>query len=115
MLVMNQPPVLDFMVNKSANQYFAYLGFEPKSGFNLATVVRPEPVLSANQQVLDVTSKYSNISVFDVYEKYSEDGKVRVTHLEDILYFDDDHLTYEGTLICKFDLLLLIKSVIKSD
>jgi len=114
-LVINQPPVLDFMVNKNANQYFAHLGFEPKKGFNLVKMINPEPVLSANQKIVDVTNKYTNVSVVDVYETYSEDGKVRVTHLEDILYFDDDHLTYEGTLICWYDLLLLIRSVIKSD
>ena len=114
-LVINQPPVLDFIVNQSANQYFSYLGFAPKRGFNVAKVMNPEPVLSANQKVVDVASKYSNISMFDVYETYSEDGKVRITHHDDILYFDDDHLTYEGTLISKQDLFLRLQSMIQVD
>ena len=114
-LVINQPPVLDFMVNKNANQYFAHLGFEPKKGFNLVKMINPEPVLSANQKIVDVTNTYTNVSVVDVYETYSEDGKVKITNNDDILYFDDDHLTYKGTLMCKYDLLLLIRSVIKSD
>lgn len=110
-LLMNQPPVLDFMINKSANQYFAYLGYEPKRGFNLARVMNPGVVQQSNQKVSEIAGRHANISFFDVYEKYIEDGKVRITHSDEILYFDDDHLTYEGTLIVKNDLLRRIESI----
>jgi hypothetical protein len=114
-MIMNQPPVLDFMVNKNANQYFSYLGFDPIQGFNRTAILDTSAVVHTNRDLSDLVGAYANVSVFNAYNEYMDNGKARITHFDDLLYFDDDHLSYEGTLLAKNMLADQINSLLATE
>ncbi|UKN02709.1 acyltransferase [Paracrocinitomix mangrovi] len=111
-LLFTQPPKLNFMVNKNASQYISYLGFKPIEGYNLIDVIGLNEIEGANEYVFQLQSKYSNVSVFDIYSNFIQDNKVKVSYNNDILYFDDDHLSYPATLILKKEISAIIKEII---
>jgi hypothetical protein len=51
--------------------------------------------------------------VFDVFNKLYENGKAKITYNNKVLYFDDDHLSTEGTELFKKDLRDTIKCYVK--
>lgn len=111
-LIINQPPVLEFMENKNASQYFSYLGLSPTEGYNMIELTNSK-VKESNQSLEDLTSKHKNLTIFDVYENMIIENKVKVTYNKEVLYFDDDHLCYYGTFIHKNELSSTIDSLIK--
>ena len=112
-LLFTQPPILNFMKNKNANQYFTYLGLNPIEGYNVVEVSNPK-VTKGNDYLKSLVSKYSTVSVYDVYENMIFDNNVKVSFNKDVLYFDEDHLSYTGTLIHKQNILSKINSIINS-
>lgn len=110
-LLFTQPPVLNFMINRNAAQYFTYLGLEPISGFNLIEVNNPH-VERNNDYIKSIATKYTNVSVYDVYEHMILNNKIKITLDNEVLYFDDDHLSYYGTFIQKQNILSKIDSII---
>lgn len=97
-LLLTQPPVLNFMVNKNAGQFATYLHIEPVTGYN-AVAVNSDELIRANQYAVSLASQYKNIRVYDVYQNMLLEGKVKLSLNRDVLYFDDDHLSYIGTSI----------------
>ena len=111
-LLFTQPPVLNFMEDKNASQYFTYLGLHPKDGFNLIEVNNFN-VKKSNEYIRSLVSKYTNVIIYDVYENMILDNKTKVSFKNDVLYFDDDHLSYNGTLIHKQYIASLFNSILK--
>lgn len=109
-LLLTQPPVLNFMPDLNATQYFAYLGLNPVDGFNLIDVNNTF-VVKNNNYIKLLTKSYSNLSIYDVYDNMMEDNKVKISFKKKVLYFDDDHLSYYGTLMNKENILLIIKQI----
>lgn len=110
-LLLTQPPVLNFMENKNADQYFTYLKICPKKGYNLIDVVNSN-VLTNNNCLKNLVSKYNNVSIYDVYENMVYKNKVKITFNKEVLYFDDDHLSYFGTFIHKKNISKLIDNIL---
>jgi hypothetical protein len=114
-LLLTQPPCLYFMVNKSADQFLVYLGLTPVEGYNSVRANRLEGIRRGNDYVSSLAEKYPNITVFDVYKKFIEKDKVRVSLNKDILFFDEDHLSYPGTAIHKEQLLQVMDALTQSN
>ena len=112
-LLLNQPPRLTFMANKNAGQYFTYLGIKPVSGFNYVDLYNNESVTKANNYLNSLKKKYHFVIVYDVFDKMAEDNKVKILMNNDVLYYDDDHLSYPGTLVSKQEIKKIIIENIK--
>ena len=109
-LLLNQPPVLNFMPDKNSAQYFTYLGLNPADGYNLVKTENPS-VIKGNAYIDSLASKYDNIIIYDVYHNMMQNNKVKISLNSDVLYFDDDHLSYSGTKIHKENILSIIYSM----
>lgn len=113
-LLFTQPPVLNFMENKNSNQYFTYLGLNPIKGYNSVEVSNTS-VTKSNHYIKSLVSEYKNVSVYDVNKNMLFENNVKISNNNDVLYFDDDHLSYSGTLIHKQNILSIINSMINSN
>jgi peptidoglycan/LPS O-acetylase OafA/YrhL len=113
-LLFTQPPVLNFMEEKNSGQYFTYLGIQPNNGYNLVEVNNSN-VKKSNDYIKSLVAKYSNVSVYDVYKNMLSDNKIKISFDNDLLYFDDDHLSYYGAAIHKQNILSKINSIINSN
>lgn len=109
-LLLTQPPVLNFMVDRNASQYFAYLGLKPIEGFNLIDVDTKD-VVKSNDYIKSLSTLFNNVTVYDVYENMIEKNKVKISFDKEVLYFDDDHLSYYGTLLHKEKISSIIKQI----
>ena len=113
-LLFTQPPVLNFMEDKNAGQYFTYLGIQPNNGYNFLEMNNSN-VTKSNDYIKSLVAKYSNVSVYDVYKNMLSDNKIKISFDNDLLYFDDDHLSYYGAAIHKQNILSKINSIINSN
>lgn len=109
-LVLTQPPVLHFMTDRNASQYFTYLGLKPMNGYNLIDV-DTTAVVTNNNYIKSLPTTYSNVSVYDVFESMMEKNKVKISSNKEVLYFDDDHLSYYGTSIHKDNIKSIIEQI----
>ncbi|WP_284461562.1 acyltransferase family protein [Chryseobacterium sp.] len=97
-ILINQPPVLHFFQDQNASQYFNYLGLKPFNGYHMVNT-KDNSVAKANEYLKELQEKNVSIRIVDIYSDIYSNGKVKVTYKNDILYFDDDHLSYAGTKI----------------
>lgn len=111
LLLFTQPPVLNFMEDKNAGQYFTYLGIQPNNGYNFLEINNSN-VKKSNDYIKSLALKYANVSFYDVYENMVSDNRIKISFDNDLLYFDDDHLSYCGAAIHKQKILSKINSVI---
>ena len=111
-LIFTQPPVLNFMPDKNADQYFTYLKINPTTGYN-SIHIKNDRVIQKNDEIKSLASKYSNVTIYDVFENMLIDGKVKISLGYDVLYFDDDHLSYAGTSIHKDQIALMMANLLK--
>lgn len=111
-LLLTQPPVLTFMVNKNASQYFTYLKLNPIDGYNLIDVNNPI-VIKNNDYIKSALLKYTNVIIYDVYANMIEKNKVKISLNKEVLYFDDDHLSYYGTFVHKQNISSIINSLLR--
>lgn len=109
-LVFTQPPLLNFMTDRNASQYFTYLGLNPISGYNLINLNTTIPIKN-NDYIKSLPAVYSNVSVYDVYENMIEKNKVKISFNKEVLYFDEDHLSYYGTSLHKDNITSKIKMI----
>ena len=112
LLAINQPPLLSFMGNNNASQFISYLKINPVDGYNSISVNEDE-ILKSNGYLDELSKKYENILVFDVFNKLYKNGKAKISYNKDLLYFDDDHLSTEGTELFKQDLKNVIQGLMK--
>ncbi|UPT70105.1 MAG: acyltransferase [Flavobacterium sp. JAD_PAG50586_2] len=112
-ILFNQPPVLEFMVDYNASQYFTFLGLNPVKGFNYLKIANNEKTKIGNNYIKDLKNKYNNLDIYDVYSNMTRDGKMLVSNDKEIFYFDDDHLSYEGTKFHKHKIMELLLSLSK--
>jgi peptidoglycan/LPS O-acetylase OafA/YrhL len=110
-LLFTQPPVLNFMVNKNASQYFTYLGLKPIFGYKLIKV-NNSYVEKNNDYIKSLVTKHTNVSIYDVYDHMILDNKIKISLDNYVLYFDDDHLSYYGTFTHKQNILSKINSIV---
>jgi peptidoglycan/LPS O-acetylase OafA/YrhL len=111
-IIFNQPPVLEFMVNNSASQYFTFLGLNPVKGFNYIKITNNEKTKLGNNYIKTLQKKYNNLDIYDVYSNMIKDDKMIVSRDKEIFYFDDDHLSDEGTKFHKQKIIKLLITVL---
>lgn len=97
-IIINQPPVLSFFEDQNASQYFNYLGLKPVNGYN-SVHLKDTSADKANQYLKKLKERNKSVQIIDIYHDMYSDGSVKVTCKKDVLYFDDDHLSYAGTKI----------------
>jgi peptidoglycan/LPS O-acetylase OafA/YrhL len=111
-LVINQPPHISIMGDNNASQFISYLKISPSKGYNSISLDQDE-IIKSNSYLDQISNKYNNMVVFDVFNKLYENGKAKITYNNKVLYFDDDHLSTEGTELFKKDLRDTIKCYVK--
>ena len=107
-IILTQPPRLGFMENKNACQYFTYLKINPILDFGYVDLYNNESVTLGNNYLSSLKQKYPFVSVYDVFNKMTDDNKVKILMNRDVLYYDDDHLSYPGTLLSKKEIKKII-------
>jgi peptidoglycan/LPS O-acetylase OafA/YrhL len=110
-LVMNQPPQISIMEDCNAVQFISYLRINPTKGFNTISLSQ-EKIIKSNKYLVDLSHKYSNIIVFDVFKRLYSNNHAKITYNKDVLYFDDDHLSYSCTQLFKEDLKNVLKNCV---
>lgn len=96
-ILFNQPPVLEFIGDNNASQYFTYIGISPKNGYQFIKMPNNLLTIKDNEYIKELKEKYLNLEVYDVYAKMTQNDKVVISNGKNLYYFDDDHLSYEGT------------------
>ncbi|OYQ43959.1 acyltransferase family protein [Flavobacterium aurantiibacter] len=109
-VILNQPPVIDIIGDRNSAQYLSYLKFKPKSlGPGYLPLLDSEAVLKANATIFRINEKYKNVVVVDIYRTYRKSDSALVSNGRKILYYDDDHLSYDGTQLLKDEILKVLK------
>lgn len=98
-LILNQPPVIS-IGNRNSSQYLPYLGYV-SGGKQYIKQANTEKVHQYNQVLNDLVDDFANVSLLDVYSDFANNDDALVISEKEILYFDDDHLSYQGTLRMK--------------
>lgn len=114
-LLLNQPPQINTIGDRNTAQYLTFLGYKPISGAQY--IKHGSHVETTNAKLEKRFGQYSNVTVFDVYSFFiqKEDHTFsRVIEDADILYYDDDHLSYQGTSLLKRELDEVIEELISN-
>ena len=111
-LILNQPPLIDSFIDKNSVQYFSFLGFAPNNKVQYLKISNNQKVLDKNQSLERLKKKYENVNVFDVYKIFFKSDSIKIINSKDVLYYDDDHLSYQGTQIMKEALDHKVKSIL---
>lgn len=111
-LMLNQPPIFNFMDDKNAGQYFTYLGIEPVVGYNYFELNNQKNVKYGNDFLKYIAKEYKNVTVYDVYKNMTNGNKVKISLDNEIFYFDGDHFSIRGTYEHKEKISKLIKLLI---
>jgi len=112
LLAINQPPLLSFMGNNNASQFISYLKINPVKGYN-TILVNEDEIIKSNSYLNELSNKHQNMIVFDVFNKLYTNGKAKISYNNDLLYFDDDHLSTKGTELFKQDLKNVLNGLMK--
>lgn len=114
-LLFEQPPVLNFD-NLNTSQFFTFSGFSSKKDAKQFFPISEEKrYRSGINFVSGLIEKYPDIEIFPINNVMLNDKKSWIIDGRKILYFDDDHLSYQGTKIFKDVLKNTIKKKILID
>jgi len=93
-LLIEQPPLLPYGDNNSA-QYLSFLSVNPQRQYLYP--IKTSFFESFGSAIDSISKKVPTLTIFKLREKMLNDGKCKVLDGKDILYFDDDHLSYQCT------------------
>jgi hypothetical protein len=100
-ILIEQPPEL-FFGHKNAPQYFSYLDLKPANRLKQYTRATDNPKYQNGINMINyLTTRYDHCSSVAISDLFLSDDKVWVIDSYDVLYIDDDHLSYAGTLKAK--------------
>lgn len=110
-ILIEQPPEIRIGNHNSA-QFLSYLDIKAEKDKN-QYVKRSTAfdVVSSNERLEAIAQKYNSASLFKTFEQFSPQANVLVAVDDEILYFDDDHLSYEGTSLLKSQLKRMISNL----
>lgn len=97
-LIFNQPPQIDLIGNRNSARFLSYLGYKPKN--NIQYIIAESDVPYFNNNLKQYFKDNSNVNIFDCYSIFTnklDNTKTAVINKNDVLYYDDDHLSYKGT------------------
>jgi len=104
-LLINQPPMLPpFYENTSTNmpQFLSYKKFFPKANQPQYTpAYLSKKVEKKNDELFALSRAYSNCSYLNIYNFFAKGDSVQVISGNKVLYYDDDHLSNQGTEMLK--------------
>lgn len=106
-LVLTQAPIFTSMGNINASQYLSYL--EYKSDHYEVNEINKQ-VIRKNLLISRLAGK--NVYIYDVYSNMLSDNKMIISKGKNCFYFDDDHLSYQGTLYHKNKLYNFMKDIL---
>lgn len=97
-LWIGQPPELG-IGNHNTRQFLAFLGLG--DGRDRMAMARPRHWRAGNAFIHAFAREYGGDVVETAGAYLADDGRVRVLEGDRLFYFDDDHLSYHGTLLAK--------------
>lgn len=114
-LLIEQPPEL-YIGNKNTSQYFSFIGLKG-SGDEIKKYIR-QGNERAHKDGLGIAHKigetFPKVDIFEVNDFFlNSNDEVMVLDGKKILYYDDDHLSYQGTQYFKDDLRNKIKDLVQ--
>lgn len=113
-LFINQPPIIYSMGDNNSAQYFSYLGYKPNKSEQFIPLLNTKPVDEANTKLAMFVHKHNNCRIVDINDNFQKNEQALIIKNKSVLYFDDDHLSYEGSLLVKDEISIAIKSILKS-
>lgn len=112
-LLINQPPVIQTMGDNNSAQYFSYLGYKPNNTEQFIPLISTQRVDEANAKLAKLIQKHKNAAIVDINSSFQKEGKALVIKDNLVLYFDDDHLSYEGSLVVKDKISETVQNLLK--
>lgn len=115
-LILNQPPQIKTMGDRNSAQFLTFLGYKSNRGDQY--IKHGSEVEVTNLKLQNHFAKYANITFFDVHSHFIQKNNPSNSLIikdSDILYFDDDHLSYQGTLLMKNELDKIIIGLVTKD
>ncbi len=108
-LLIEDPPVLYFG-DKNAPQYLSSIGLTPAINFKqYIKQGNAEQYMVGRNFIKNISEKYNFVETIPISDIFLHDGKVLVIDSYDVLYIDDDHLSYKGSLKAKNRILKMLK------
>lgn len=114
-LLINQPPIIDAIGENNSSQFLTYLGFKPQQGMQYIRVNNNESVAEKNYELRELADECPSCHLMDINSNYFNSDSALIINNDEILYYDDDHLSYQGTLIMKEALKEKIQSLLSQD
>jgi hypothetical protein len=113
-LFINNPPILPW-VNASSAARLELLGLKGVPGMAQYALARQpiKKVEQSNERIKKMVSDISGARLLDVYGPLHKDAEVKVLNGRDVLYLDDDHLTYAGTSLFKAELESILREMLR--
>ncbi len=101
LLLIGQPPVLAFG-QRSAPQYSAYIDAHSDVGSTAQfPITKIEEYNAADDFLKDYSARHDNCEYLSVEEIFRNGGEAILVQNGEVLYVDDDHLSYAGSLLAK--------------
>ncbi len=110
-ILINEPPIIDLIGNNNSAQYLSYLGYKPDGENQYIELSDSHVVDKANEKIMLLSLRYKNTFVFDINSYFRVEDEALIIVNQDILYYDDDHLSYQGTSLLKDKLKEIIKDL----
>lgn len=117
-LLIESPPLLDGVGNRSLFQYMSFLGYTPSNSTSENQVwdrVRFENTVSTRKKVVDFAFDRSNFSFLPTADLFAADGGAIVAVGRRVFYLDDDHLTTEGAEFARERIREGIQNILNGD
>jgi peptidoglycan/LPS O-acetylase OafA/YrhL len=98
-VIVESPPVLEGIGNRSVYQYLSFLGRDTSIDANTTQLwnqVNMEEILKARAKLLKIVYARPNFHFLPVADLFLLHGSATITAGNQVLYLDDDHLTNEG-------------------
>ena len=101
-LLIEQPPELYFG-DKNTPQYLSYLGIKPYEEQTIQYIDRLNTKKYKNGQLIvqTLSKQYTFCDYISIEKIFGKENKVAVLEGANVLYIDDDHLSYMGSLKIK--------------
>jgi hypothetical protein len=117
-LLIESPPLLDGVGDRSLFQYMAFLGLTPSSSQGENQVwerVRFEKTVSTRRKVVDFALARPNFSFLPTADLFATERGAIVASRKEIFYVDDDHLTDEGAEVARKRIKEGIQNILNGD
>lgn len=113
-LLLEQPPLLA-IGNTNTSMFFSYINLVPlKNESQYYETTGVDSVSMGRQMMTELALDYSHVDYFKVFDTFSEGSdKAWVMNGNTILYYDDDHLSHQGTLLLRDKLKTVIEKTTK--